>query len=207
MSTKPTTRTRAEYDAQRSAATRARILDAALETLLDVGYAKTTTVEIGRRAGVARGTLLHHFPDRESLMVAAVRHVFERRLAEFEQQVDALGLLDDPHGAPDTDALIELLWRAIDGGTTLAWVELVVATRNDAVLRAELIRLMEEFDERIAERYVRFLPRAAGAEPPRRLVFALMNGLVLDRMSGRDAHVPAVLTLLKVATRMTGLGG
>lgn len=197
--------TRAEYDAQRSAVTRTRILEAALESLLEVGYAKTTTVEIGRRAKVARGTLLHHFPNRETLMVASVRHVFERRFAEFEREAQALAAAHGPHGAPDSDALIDLLWRAIDsGGTTLAWVELVIAGRNDDTLRRELLHVMQEFDLGVADSFARWLPAAGGAEPPRRFVFALMNGLVLDRMVGLDEHVPAVLALLKAMARAAG---
>ncbi len=204
-------RTRAEYDAERSAATRARILEAALTTLLDEGYAKTTTVEIGRRAKVARGTLLHHFPDREALMVASVRHVFERRLAEFESEAEALTRAltscGGHHASLDSDALIDLLWSAIGGGdATVAWVELVVAARNDDALRGELVRLMEEFDARIEEGFLRWLPAAGGAEPPRRFAFALMNGLVLDRMTGLDEHVPAVLMMLKTIARLARVG-
>ncbi|MGC9544677.1 helix-turn-helix domain-containing protein, partial [Streptomyces sp. UG1] len=43
-------------------ATRAQIVDAAVESLIEVGVAATTTLEVQRRAGVSRGALLHHFP-------------------------------------------------------------------------------------------------------------------------------------------------
>jgi len=103
---------------------------------------------------------------------------------------------------PSSDALIDLLWRTVDGGqATAAWVELVVAARNDSTLKAELFQLMKEFDVKIADAFGRWLPSAAGAEPPRRLVFALMNGLVLDRMAGLDEHVPAVLAMVKAMAR------
>src|SRR4029450_5698931 len=47
---------------ERSAATRARLLDATLECLAELGYARTTTTEIAERGGVSRGAQLHHFP-------------------------------------------------------------------------------------------------------------------------------------------------
>ncbi|MGC9539725.1 helix-turn-helix domain-containing protein, partial [Streptomyces sp. UG1] len=43
-------------------ATRAQIVDAAVQSLIEVGVAATTTLEVQRRAGVSRGALLHHFP-------------------------------------------------------------------------------------------------------------------------------------------------
>jgi AcrR family transcriptional regulator len=56
----------------RSAATRERLLEAAVECLLDVGYARTTSTLVGTRAGLARGTQLHHFPTTQALLVSAV---------------------------------------------------------------------------------------------------------------------------------------
>lgn len=65
---------------ERSAATRAKVLEAAYESLLDRGYGATTVGEVQNRAGVARGTLLHHFPTRGSLMAGVVEDIIERRL-------------------------------------------------------------------------------------------------------------------------------
>ena len=47
---------------ERSLATKAALLDAAIESLVERGYAATTTIETARRAGVSRGAQLHHFP-------------------------------------------------------------------------------------------------------------------------------------------------
>src|SRR3546814_6015287 len=72
----PTRRTQKE----RSAATRATLLAAAYERLLDSGYGATTVGHVQQRAGVARGTLLHHFPTRGALMAAVVADIIDRRL-------------------------------------------------------------------------------------------------------------------------------
>jgi len=65
--------------AERTASTRARLLDATLECLCDLGYARTTTPEIARRAGLSRGAQLHHFPTKAELVTGAIEHLFARR--------------------------------------------------------------------------------------------------------------------------------
>src|SRR5215471_3557154 len=53
---------------QRRDETRRALLDAAVESLIDVGFARTTTLEVQRRADVSRGALLHHFPSKAELL-------------------------------------------------------------------------------------------------------------------------------------------
>ncbi|MDL9937827.1 TetR/AcrR family transcriptional regulator [Gordonia sp. ABSL1-1] len=124
--------------AQRTAATRTRVLDAAIETLVELGYARTTTQEVNRRAGVSRGALLHHFPTREALLVAAVEHLVARRIAEILAQ-------------PRTgDEDLEILVGALRGPHFDAALELWVAARTDPALRAALIPLEASFADAIA---------------------------------------------------------
>lgn len=47
---------------ERSQETRARLLDATIESLIDVGYAGTTTTAVCERAGLSRGA------DRKSVV-------------------------------------------------------------------------------------------------------------------------------------------
>ena len=50
-------------------ATRRRIVDAALALHEEVGPARTTVVELARRAGVGRVTVYNHFPDDAALLL------------------------------------------------------------------------------------------------------------------------------------------
>ena len=59
-------------------ATRARILEAAIELFIEAGLSGTTMREIGDRADVAPGTLRNHFASRDELETAVV----ERLVAE-----------------------------------------------------------------------------------------------------------------------------
>jgi len=124
--------------AERSAATRALVLDATIESLVEVGYARTTTQEVNRRAGISRGALLHHFPTRESLVVAAVAHLVEARMTE---------LLSRPRTG---DEDIEILLEAFSGPLFDAALELWVAARTEPVLRAAMVPLEQKVSDAIA---------------------------------------------------------
>src|SRR5687768_13990896 len=56
--------------------TQQRLLKATLNCLQEIGYARTTTTEIVRSAGVSQGALFKHYPTKAALMSAAVEHLF-----------------------------------------------------------------------------------------------------------------------------------
>ena len=64
---------------ERSAAMRNKLLDATIESLFEVGYFQTSTVAVTERAGVSRGAMLHHFPSKADLIMAASQHIVELR--------------------------------------------------------------------------------------------------------------------------------
>lgn len=121
--------------AERTAGTRAKLLDAAIDCLVELGFAKTSTQEIARRAGVSRGAQLHHFPSKESLVIAAVEHLVDRRLSEI------LEAEPDPARGP------EILADAFSGPLFYAALELWVAARTDPALHQAMIPL----ERRVAE--------------------------------------------------------
>ncbi len=51
--------------------TRARLLEATLAVVAEVGYARASTRAIAERAGVAEGTIYRHFRDKTALFFAA----------------------------------------------------------------------------------------------------------------------------------------
>ncbi|HTW17400.1 MAG TPA: TetR/AcrR family transcriptional regulator [Nocardioides sp.] len=123
--------------AERTAATRARLIEAAYDCLLETGYAATTVGAVQERAGVARGTLLHHFPTRASLMVGVVEDIADRRLAVLASPEAA-----EPAGQ-DWDAVVDLLWRDLQSPAFLAALELWVAARTDPPLREALVPVQD----------------------------------------------------------------
>lgn len=59
-------------------ATRDRVLQAAIDCVLEVGYRETSTNEIARRAGVTWGVIQHQFGSREQLLLAVLDHIWAR---------------------------------------------------------------------------------------------------------------------------------
>jgi len=124
---------------ERSATTRGRLLDATVECLAELGYARTTTTEIAERGGVSRGAQLHHFPTKAELVTEAVGHLFDRRDQEFR---DAFARL--PDDARRGSTAVDLLWSMVEGPTFHAWLELVVAARTDVQLEPKVKALTSD---------------------------------------------------------------
>ncbi|TCC57132.1 TetR family transcriptional regulator [Kribbella pittospori] len=120
----------------RSRATRQRLLEAAVESLAEVGYAATTVSVVATRAGVSRGAAQHHFPTRADLFEAAVEYMTEVRLAEIKAQAAAL-----PSGPARTEAIVGMLADVYTGPLFRAALHLWVAASTEAALRTQIVRL------------------------------------------------------------------
>lgn len=118
---------------ERSQESRTRILDATAALLVEEGYARTNTLAIQARAGVSRGRLLHQFPSKEELLVAAAHHVWEVRLAENQRAVASLPSGFEARGAR-IDAVIEMIWSTFHLSYFWAATELWVAARTEPAL-------------------------------------------------------------------------
>lgn len=118
----------------RSAETRARVLDATVGCLIELGHSGTTTAAVQARAGISRGALMHHFGSKTELLVAAVRHLATQRGQNLVAQAAALG------DRPDrTGEAIDLLWETFTGPLFTATLELWAASRTDDELRVALL--------------------------------------------------------------------
>src|SRR5207302_10457592 len=53
-------------------ATRERVLEAAVASILERGFYRASSNEIARRAGVTWGVIQHHFGTREALLLAVL---------------------------------------------------------------------------------------------------------------------------------------
>ena len=115
----------------RAHATRLRLLDAAVEELLDRGYAGLTTPGVAARAGVSRGAQQNYFPRKAALVAAAVRHLATRQLEELREQ-----LADVPSGSERVRAGLDVLYEQYSSRLFAAVVECALASRGDSELRA-----------------------------------------------------------------------
>ncbi|NMH96270.1 TetR/AcrR family transcriptional regulator [Pseudonocardia acidicola] len=124
--------------AQRTEDSRARILDAAVECLIAGGYSGATTLTIQAAAQVSRGRLLHHFPSRDRLLVAAAQHLAVKRVQDTEDRVLHL-IGDDVAGWERVDRVVELLWETFHEPHFWAAVELWTAARANPEIAEALL--------------------------------------------------------------------
>ncbi|MBU2489063.1 MAG: TetR/AcrR family transcriptional regulator [Proteobacteria bacterium] len=171
----------------RAIATRKRLLDATVQSLVEKGYAGTTTQEVCRRINVSRGTLLHHFSTREELVIQAVEHVLETNTRHFQETMARFSQ-DNPSLADLARALWEQHWTS---GTFYAWLELVVASRTDPLLNDQVRSMGARWAEKFASAFRSIL----GVEPdgPYWMFFLALNALSIERLHSEPARVEQAL--------------
>jgi AcrR family transcriptional regulator len=117
---------------ERSAATIARLLDATIAAIVELGYGGATVREISERAGVSQGGLFRHFPTRKDLLVATLAELHDRQVAAIREVV----------ASGDAHAAIAAMRDVINAPDTTVWLELCVAARTDPELREALRPLL-----------------------------------------------------------------
>ncbi|MGX7829325.1 TetR/AcrR family transcriptional regulator [Actinokineospora sp. 24-640] len=168
---------------ERSEQTRVALLDATVECLVSLGYARTTVQEICARAGVSRGAQQHHFTTKAELMTAALQHLFGRLIGQVTASARSL-----PPGPERISHGIDLLWETYSGTLSTAAVELWVAARTDQELRDSL----RPVDRALGHATLSLYREAAGELPEAEvetlmlLTVNLVRGLALDAMMGGD---------------------
>ncbi len=125
---------RRRTQAERTAETRAKLVDATIECLVELGYDATTGAAVSERAGVSRGAETHHFPRRLDLIVGAVDEIAQRRIEQLGRELNAL-----PAGRRRVRGALDLLWKVYMGPLTIAGTKLWVAADDDLELRARMI--------------------------------------------------------------------
>jgi AcrR family transcriptional regulator len=130
------TRSGRRTQAQRTAATRAKLLDATIECLAELGFAATTSREVAGRAGVSRGAQTHHFPRRLDLIISAVDEIAQRRLQQWTQELEAL-----PPGRSRLRRALDLLWEQHTSPLWIASIKLWIAADDDHELYSRMIAI------------------------------------------------------------------
>jgi AcrR family transcriptional regulator len=171
---------------ERTRAMRARLLEATIQCLVDAGFAGTSTTLVSKIAGVSRGAQLHHFPTKNDLVVAAVRHLYDQRAAEFEA-----ARRDLPVGEGRTRAVLGALAEYVTSPFFTAALELWVAARSDEQLLAAVAPLEIETGRGLHRIAVELLDVDESRPGVRELVQAtldLLRGLGLANTLGDDSR-------------------
>lgn len=171
-------RTRSEQ----AAIVRLQILDAAIECLVESGFAEASTLKIQQRARVSRGGLLYHFPSRESLLVAAAQHLAAVRFTE--SVAESPSVITAPAGDPlRVDQAVDHMWARFQEPYFWASIELWVGSLHNSALKAALRPAERELGARIRSIVDSWFGPVITARPQysalRELLLTSMRGVAL----------------------------
>lgn len=179
----PVRRPRRTQD-QRSTITRAKLLDATIDCVAEKGYTRTTTTDIAMRAGVSRGAQLHHFPAKLELVISAVRHLADKRLADLRKKTPQLASRTDR-----SSAAIDLMWSIFSGPWFDVAIELWVAARTDPELCAAVYPIEQHLGRTLESLWHDLFGEVASTTRFRdgmRLTLYLMRGMALEGLLKKD---------------------
>ncbi|MGK2939073.1 MAG: TetR/AcrR family transcriptional regulator [Solirubrobacteraceae bacterium] len=175
---------------ERTAETRRKLLDATLASLLEVGYAGTTTRRVAEIAGVSQGAQTHHFPRRVDLVGAALEQAANQRAADLRARMSDL----PTERTERTRAVLDLIWQDFASPIFTIFVKLWVAAADDRELYDRLVPLERQLARQIAAA----APDLAGANDPLpedlnarvNLALSALRGLALSQAFEPTARTP-----------------
>ena len=135
----------------------ARLVDAAIDCIDQLGYGRVTTAEVALRAGVTQAEQYRLFPTRADLM-AAVAHAVVRRWADAVEHPRPGGVIDlstDPREA--WRLFGTLRWDDRLRAEGHVWQELMLACNTDSLVK-ERMRDLGGVVARVALAEMRRLP-------------------------------------------------
>src|ERR1700738_2950379 len=87
-------------------ATRARLIDATINCILEEGFYRASSNRIAERAGVTWGVIQHHFGTREALLLAA----FQDGMRELIETLESARIAGDTFEAR-LESLADVIWQ------------------------------------------------------------------------------------------------
>jgi AcrR family transcriptional regulator len=179
---------RAVRESNVETATRARVVNAAIECIIDLGfYRGSSTNEIARRAGVTWGVIQHYFGTREGLMLA----VLEDGARHMAETVEAAHI-DAPTVQGRMEQLIDVLSAHYARPDYLASLQVLLNMDHDPRTSKRVRQTMSQVAERSHGHVRRLLREALGpaANKPdlATTIFLLLRGFgfsqqLLDSMA------------------------
>jgi AcrR family transcriptional regulator len=177
-----------QTQAERRESTRTALLDAAVDCLIDEGYAAVTTRGVAERAGVSQGAQQHYFDGRVDMVVQAVGQL-SQRLAEQSREQIRTSQRDERRRM---QSLLDRMWDIHTGPAFQTAADLWAAARTDLELRQPIENLGRDLDRQLAQLIAEVLPTLANTDSGRTLIdvaTATARGLALRRLPGLEATV------------------
>jgi AcrR family transcriptional regulator len=184
--------------AERTAAMRKRLIEAAIDCLTEHGYGATTLQIVTDTAGASRGAILHHFPSKVDLMIAVAEYA-----AEKQNRHVARLLADTTPGMDRYLGITMATWDAMQRPPAIALLEIMMGSRSDPDLGERFPAVIEALEKHQREgvweqaQSVGITDREQ-VEAMTLLHNAAMRGLAMELMFSRELpKATAAMKLLK----------
>ena len=166
---------------ERSATTREKVIQAAIDCIVEEGLHNTTAARIAARSGVTWGAIAHQFGDKDSVFFAVVERnadIYQRHLAAAMEAAGA-------SSAERVSALIDVTWSYINEPASYAFNELII--HNRASSNAKIVEQQDELSNKLMKSvwerlFGGFDIPAEKLETARNFVLATLQGLSLMRL-------------------------
>lgn len=182
---------------ERRAATVAKLIDATIAAIAELGYQRATVQEICGRAGLSVGAMFRQFDGRLDLIVRTAEEIVRRQTEAFRSVMEQLGAQGN-----SIDTALRFLSAAQADRVTHALREIYLAARSDAELRTRIAPTIETYYAQIVAEVERTRVLDEFPEPIREplffLVLHLFSGQAVVRGVVPDpAMDDAVMTLIQ----------
>lgn len=182
---------------------RAQMIEAAIESLKEVGYAGTSIREIARRGGFNSALISYYFGGLHQLLLAALDHSSEIRMRRYAQAVD------EATGLEELMEVARQIYREdVEGGHITIFTEMVAASLAHRELGPELIARSEpwiDFVEGAIRKAANDNPLLQLAEPREIAYFIICFYLGVNVMTQLETDSSRLDRLFDLAARIAPL--
>jgi AcrR family transcriptional regulator len=181
---------------ERSAETRRKLIDAAIQVLRESSYANLTINKVTQRAGVTNGAMQHHFPSRDDLLLALMDAVYPVLQIPFEA-IASEGLTIRER----VSKIVDLLWGIYRRPEYLAVWDIALGSRGDTTLWPRVQVYQQDIAARMASEFDALF--ADLGLPPKEvertfsLTISYIRGVAMQAMFGADRSRNADLARIK----------
>lgn len=181
---------------ERRRVTRQKILDGATRCISRSGYAGATVMRIAEEAGVTTGALQHHFGDRGGLMLAVVRHGYERLVADIVEGLPTDGTLEER-----VDGGVEAMVAGYSSPPAVSAFEVVASLAEREDFRTEHPALVMPGAVELDRHWLQLFHDAPASDSTKRtarqLVRATVLGVLVSARSGLSGSEESTYDVLK----------
>jgi len=184
-------------DAQATKTTKDRIIEAALETLKNEGFAGASARAIAKRGGFNQALIFYHFGTVNDLLLAALDRTSEIRMTKYGESVKGVSSVGEA-----IEVATNLYREDLASGHITVLSELIAGSLDRPDLGPQIVERMEPWIDLAEEAVGKTLGSLIGeAVPPRTIAYAVVAlylGIdMLSHLENDDARAEAMFEAAK----------